>query len=93
MEASVGGDTECECRNHEAKERVYREAGLELDTCNRRRVMLAPRHPPSPAALLHQEMVHGRAEPRQATTNRIVLRAQAGELKEATDSEAGPSHA
>jgi hypothetical protein len=39
---------------------------------------MAPRHPPpSPAALLHQEMVRGRAERRQAIADCIARRARA----------------
>jgi hypothetical protein len=39
------------------------------------RELMAPRHPlPSPAALLHQEMVRGRAERRQAIADNIARR-------------------
>jgi hypothetical protein len=55
---------------------------------------MAPRHlPPSPAALLHQEIVHGRAERRQAIAGNIAQCARASASKEATGSEAGPSSA
>jgi hypothetical protein len=58
------------------------------------RERMAPWHPPPrPAALLHQEMVHGRTERRQAITGSIVRRAQGSASKEATGSEAGPSSA
>jgi hypothetical protein len=59
-----------------------------------RGVSMAPRHPPpSPAVLLHQEMVCGRVERRQAIADSIAWRARASALKEATGSKVGPSSA
>jgi hypothetical protein len=58
------------------------------------RESMAPQHPPpSPAALLHQEMIRGRAERRQAIVDCIVWREQAIASKEATGNEAGSSSA
>jgi hypothetical protein len=58
------------------------------------RELMAPQHPPpSPATLLHQEIVRGRAERRQAIADSIAWRARATASKEATGSEAGSSSA
>jgi hypothetical protein len=61
MEVSVDrhvySETEHHRIYHEDEERVYHKAKLEVDACNRRQALLARRHlPPTPAALLHQEM-------------------------------------
>jgi hypothetical protein len=63
-------------------------------------VLLYPAHTlpiailtPSPAALLHQEMVRGRAGHRQAMADRIARRASASASKEAMGNEARPSSA
>jgi hypothetical protein len=57
----------------EADECVYRKVELEVNACNRHREMLASRRPPpSPTAVLHQEMVLTRAQRQQATAYRIA---------------------
>jgi hypothetical protein len=74
-------------------ERVYREAELEVDARNWHREMLTSRHlPPSPAAVLHQEMVHTTAQQRQPTTERIAWCGRVDTWKAAMDSEAGSSN-
>jgi hypothetical protein len=66
IKASIGSDAEREERlYHKAEERVYHEAMLEVDVRKRHQAVLAGQNsPPSPEAMLHQEMVCARAQRR-----------------------------
>jgi hypothetical protein len=81
LQVAIAASFETHCSEHGVSRAAQREG-------------IAPRQqPPSPAAMLHQEMVRGRAERRQAIAYSIARRARASASKEATGSEAGPSSA